>query len=85
MYKVAIVGATGLVGSKMLEVLAERSFPISELLVAASEKSVGKILTFKSKEYKVISVQDAVDAKPQIAIFSAGGSTRYLPAVAKLF
>ncbi len=75
MYKVAIVGATGLVGSKMLEVLAERSFPISELLVAASEKSVGKILTFKSKEYKVISVQDAVDAKPQIAIFSAGGST----------
>ncbi len=75
MYKVAIVGATGLVGSKMLEVLAERSFPISELLLAASEKSVGKIITFKSKEYKVISVQDAVDAKPQIAIFSAGGST----------
>ncbi len=75
MYKVAIVGATGLVGSKMLEVLAERSFPISELLVAASEKSVGKTITFKSKDYKVISVQDAVDAKPQIAIFSAGGST----------
>lgn len=75
MYKVAIVGATGLVGSKMLEVLAERSFPISELLVAASEKSVGKAITFKSKDYKVISVQDAVDSKPQIAIFSAGGST----------
>lgn len=75
MYKVAIVGATGLVGSKMLEVLAERSFPISELLLTASEKSVGKTITYKSKEYKVISVQDAVDAKPQIAIFSAGGST----------
>jgi aspartate-semialdehyde dehydrogenase len=75
MYKVAIVGATGLVGTKMLEVLAERNFPISELIVAASEKSVGKELQFEGKTYKVVSVQDAVDARPAIALFSAGGST----------
>lgn len=75
MYKVAVVGATGLVGTKMLEVLAERRFPISELLVAASEKSVGKKISYGNKEYTVISVQDAVDARPHIALFSAGGST----------
>lgn len=75
MYKVAIVGATGLVGAKMLEVLSERDFPISELILAASEKSVGKSLLYKHKKHTIVSVQDAVDAKPDIAIFSAGGST----------
>lgn len=75
MYKVAIIGATGLVGSKMLEVLAERNFPVSELIVAASEKSIGKTILFKNRNYTVVSVQTAVDAKPQIAIFSAGGTT----------
>ena len=75
MYKVAIVGATGLVGSKMLEVLAERNFPISDLILAASEKSVGKTITYQKKQYTLCSVQEAVDAKPHIAIFSAGGST----------
>ncbi len=75
MYKVAIVGATGLVGSKMLEVLAERNFPISELILTASEKSVGKIISYQGRDYQLVSMQDAVDAKPQIAIFSAGGST----------
>ncbi|MCX6189431.1 MAG: aspartate-semialdehyde dehydrogenase [Bacteroidetes bacterium] len=75
MYKVAIIGATGLVGSKMLEVLAERNFPVSELIVAASENSVGKNIMYRNKSYTLVSVQAAVDAKPQIAIFSAGGST----------
>ncbi|MDQ3682893.1 MAG: aspartate-semialdehyde dehydrogenase [Bacteroidota bacterium] len=73
--KVAVVGATGLVGSKMLEVLAERNFPVSELLPVASERSVGKEIIFKNKSYKVISMQDAINAKPAIALFSAGGAT----------
>ena len=73
--KVAVVGATGLVGSKMLEVLAERNFPVSELLPVASEKSIGKEVSFKGKPYKVISAADAIAAKPQVAIFSAGGGT----------
>ena len=73
--KIAVVGATGLVGTKMLEVLAERNFPVTELLPVASEKSVGKAITFKGKNYAVVSMQDAIDAKPQIALFSAGGST----------
>ncbi|WP_166959687.1 aspartate-semialdehyde dehydrogenase [Yeosuana marina] len=73
--KVAVVGATGMVGEVMLKVLAERNFPITELLVVASERSVGKILTYKNKEYTVISLADAVAAKPDIAIFSAGGGT----------
>lgn len=72
--KIAVVGATGLVGSKMLQVLAERNFPISELILVASEKSIGKEITFKGKSYKIQSMQDAIDAKPAIAIFSAGGS-----------
>ena len=72
--KIAVVGATGLVGTKMLEVLAERNFPITELLPAASAKSVGKTLEFQGKNYPIVSLQDAVDAKPHIAIFSAGGS-----------
>lgn len=73
--KVAVVGATGLVGTKMLQVLAERNFPVTELLPVASEKSVGKEVEFKGNKYKVIGMQDAIDAKPAVAIFSAGGST----------
>ena len=73
--KVAVVGATGMVGNIMLQVLAERNFYISELLVVASEKSVGKEIEFKNKTYKVISLADAVNQKPTIAIFSAGGNT----------
>ncbi|MEP6595664.1 MAG: aspartate-semialdehyde dehydrogenase [Ginsengibacter sp.] len=73
--KVAIVGATGLVGSKMLKILEERDFPVTELLPVASEKSVGKEVEFKGQKYKVISAQEAIAAKPQLALFSAGGST----------
>src|SRR5271154_1502820 len=71
--KVAVVGATGLVGTKMLQVLAERNFPVTELLTVASEKSVGKEVEFKGKKYKVISATDAIAAKPDVALFSAGG------------
>ncbi len=73
--KVAVIGATGLVGSKMLQVLEERNFPVSELIPVASEKSVGKLISFKGKSYPVVGMQQAVDLKPAIAIFSAGGST----------
>ena len=73
--KVAVVGATGLVGTKMLQVLAERNFPVTELLPVASERSVGKEIEFKGKKYKVVSMQDAIDAKPALALFSAGGGT----------
>ena len=73
--KVAVVGATGMVGEVVLNLLAERNFPITELLVVASEKSVGKTLDFKGKTYTIIGLQTAVDAKPTIAIFSAGGET----------
>ena len=73
--KIAVVGATGLVGSVMLKVLEERNFPISELIPVASEKSVGKEITFKGKSYKIHSMMDAIAAKPAIALFSAGGST----------
>lgn len=73
--KVAVVGATGLVGTKMLQVLAERNFPVTELIPVASEKSVGKKINFKGVDYTVVSMQDAIDAKPNVAIFSAGGST----------
>jgi len=73
--KLAVVGATGMVGSVMLEVLAERNFPFTELLVVASERSVGKTITYKGKDYSVIGLQDAVDQKPDIALFSAGGET----------
>ena len=73
--KIAVVGATGLVGTKMLQVLAERNFPVTELLPVASEKSVGKEIDFKGKKYKVVSMQDAIDAKPAVAVFSAGGNT----------
>jgi len=73
--KVAVVGATGLVGGEMLKVIEQRNFPFDELLLVASEKSVGKKVTFRGKEYTVIGMQDAVTQKPDIAIFSAGGST----------
>lgn len=73
--KVAVVGATGLVGTKMLQVLAERSFPVTELIPVASERSVGKEVEFKGKKYKIVSMTDAIAAKPAVAIFSAGGST----------
>jgi aspartate-semialdehyde dehydrogenase len=73
--KVAVVGATGLVGTKMLQVLAERNFPVAELFPVASERSIGKEVEFKGKKYKVISATDAIAAKPDVALFSAGGST----------
>jgi aspartate-semialdehyde dehydrogenase len=73
--KVAVVGATGLVGSKMLQVLAERNFPVTELVAVASERSVGKEVEFKGKKYKVVGMADAIALKPAVAIFSAGGST----------
>jgi aspartate-semialdehyde dehydrogenase len=73
--KVCVVGATGLVGTKMLQVLAERKFPVTELIPVASEKSIGKEISFNGKVYKIVSYQDAIAAKPAIAIFSAGGAT----------
>ena len=73
--RVAVVGATGLVGSKMLQILEERNFPVDELLPVASEKSIGKEITFKAKGYKIISAEEAIAAKPQLALFSAGGTT----------
>lgn len=73
--KVAVVGATGLVGTKMLQVLAERNFPVTELVPVASERSVGKEVEFKGKKYKVVSMSDGIAAKPAVAIFSAGGNT----------
>lgn len=73
--KVAVVGATGLVGTKMLEVLAERNFPVTELIPVASEKSVGKQVFFKGDPYAVVGMEAAIAAAPKLAIFSAGGST----------
>lgn len=73
--KLALIGATGMVGEVMLKVLKERNFPIDELLLVASEKSVGKEISFKGKTHKVIGLKEAVAAKPDLAIFSAGGST----------
>ena len=76
--KIAVVGATGLVGSKMLQILEERNFPVTELIPVASEKSIGKEITFKNKKYKIVSAESAIAAKPDIALFSAGGSTSLL-------
>ena len=73
--KIAIVGATGMVGSVMLEVLAERKLPISEILLVASSRSIGKKIDFEGKTYSVIGLQDAINARPNIALFSAGGVT----------
>lgn len=70
--KIAVIGATGLVGQKMLQVLAEQNLPIDELIVAASEKSVGKKIFFKEREHTLISIKDAIEERPDIAIFSAG-------------
>lgn len=73
--KVAVVGSTGLVGGEMLQVLEERNFPITELIPVASEKSVGKKVNFKGKDYTVVGLQQCIDMKPDLALFSAGGST----------
>lgn len=73
--KVAVVGATGLVGTKMLQVLEERNFPVTRLIPVASERSVGKTIKFRGKRYKIVSMTDAIGKKPDVAIFSAGGST----------
>ena len=73
--KVAVVGATGLVGTKMMQVLAERNFPVTELIPVASERSVGKEVEFKGKKYKVVGMEAGIAAKPAVAIFSAGGGT----------
>ncbi len=83
--KIAVIGATGLVGQKMLQVLAERSLPVDELIVAASERSIGKTIKFKGKDYTLISVEDAIEQCPDIAIFSAGAdaSLKYAPLFAE--
>ena len=73
--KIAIIGATGLVGQVMLKVLEERNFPISELILVASERSIGVSIPFRNKNYTVIGMQSAIDMKPHIALFSAGGDT----------
>jgi len=73
--RVAVVGATGLLGTKILQVLAERNFPVTELIPVASSRSIGKEVIFNGKSYQVVSIEDAIAAKPAIAIFSAGGST----------
>ncbi|MGJ8591556.1 MAG: aspartate-semialdehyde dehydrogenase [Aquaticitalea sp.] len=73
--KIAVVGATGMVGEVMLKVLDERNFPFTELMLVASEKSVGKEILFQGKTYKVIGLAEAVSQKPEIALFSAGGET----------
>lgn len=73
--KIAVVGATGLVGTKMLEVLAERDFPVTELIPVASERSAGRSIYFKGKEYKVVTPKEAIEMRPQIALFSAGAAT----------
>jgi len=73
--KVAVVGATGLVGNVMLKILEERNFPVDELLLVASERSVGKKIDFKGKTYEVISIPSAIEERPDIALFSAGGGT----------
>lgn len=84
--KVAVVGATGMVGAVMLKVLEERNFPITELLPVASERSVGGSIKFKGKDHRVISLEQAVAAKPDIALFSAGGgvSTEWAPRFAEM-
>ncbi len=73
--KVAVVGATGMVGQVMLKVLEERNFPVTELMPVATERSVGKEISFKGKNYKVITMTEAIQRKPDLALFSAGGNT----------
>lgn len=72
--KVALVGATGMVGQVMLKILEERNFPITELIPVASEKSVGQKISYKNQEYSVVSMQTAIDMRPELALFSAGGN-----------
>jgi aspartate-semialdehyde dehydrogenase len=83
--KTAVVGATGMVGRTMIKILEERNFPVSRLIPAASERSVGKEVIFKGKSFKVVSVMEAVEARPEFAIFSAGASTskEWAPVFAK--
>jgi len=76
--KVAIVGATGMVGQVMLKVLSERNFPLTELIPVASERSVGKKINYQDKAYSVVNLQTAVELRPDIALFSAGGETSLL-------
>ena len=73
--KVAVVGATGLVGGEILKVLAERNFPVTEIIPVASERSIGKKISFKGQEFTVVGYDDAIKKKPNVAIFSAGGGT----------
>ncbi len=73
--KIAVVGATGLVGTKMLEILEERNFPLTELIPVASEKSIGQKVRYKGKEFSVVGMETAISMKPDIALFSAGGNT----------
>ncbi|MEY4647051.1 MAG: hypothetical protein RIQ98_887, partial [Bacteroidota bacterium] len=73
--KVAVVGATGLVGGEILKVLAERNFPVTEIIPVASERSIGKKIAFKGKEFDVVGYETAISMKPNVAIFSAGGGT----------
>ncbi len=73
--KVAVVGATGLVGNKILKIMAERSFPVTELIPVASEKSVGKTVSFMGKEHVIVGMDEAISRRPQLALFSAGGNT----------
>lgn len=83
--KVAVIGVTGMVGREMLKVLEERNFPVDELLPVASEKSVGQKISFRGKEYSIITIDDAVKIKPSIALFSAGSSVslEYAPKFAE--
>lgn len=74
MLKIAVVGATGLVGTKMLEILEERNFPVQELFLVASPKSIGQTMVFKNKNYEVVSIEECIAQKPDIALFSAGGT-----------
>ncbi|MBA2329988.1 MAG: aspartate-semialdehyde dehydrogenase, partial [Flavisolibacter sp.] len=73
--KIAVVGATGLVGSKILQVLEERTFTVDEIIPVASERSIGKEIKFKGTSFSIVSMDDAIKAKPAIALFSAGGNT----------
>ena len=73
--KIAVVGATGMVGNVMLKTLEERNFPVTELIPVASEKSIGKKVKYKGKDYAIVGLQTAVEMRPDIALFSAGGGT----------
>lgn len=86
MYRVAVVGATGLVGSEMLKVLEQRNFPVAELYPVASEKSIGKAVEFKGRIFPVVSIEEAISQEPHIALFSAGGeiSLKMAPEFAKV-